>query len=177
IGALSHHAGLAHALAGLLAAFPVHAARGQLYIPLEILARHGADRQGVKGPPATPQLLAALAELRARARRHLGAAQGLLPTAAPAASAAPVRRRPRHARALAGRARGADARPHGAARLRSIRAGCDRAVAATVAHLARGAAAAADLPLKRKSVAQVAAIGEDARHQGALVVACDQRLD
>jgi len=84
IGALSHHAGLAHALAGLLAAFPVHAARGQLYIPLEILARHGADRQGVKGPPATPQLLAALAELRARARRHLGAAQELLATAAPA---------------------------------------------------------------------------------------------
>src|SRR5262249_54914451 len=67
IGALSHHAGLAHALAGLLAAFPVHAARGQLYIPLEILARHGADRQGVKGPPATPQLLAARAECAARA--------------------------------------------------------------------------------------------------------------
>src|SRR5262249_60305817 len=73
IGALSRHAGLAHALAGLLAAFPVHAARGQLYIPLEILARHGADRQDAKGPSATPQLLAALAELRARGRHHLGA--------------------------------------------------------------------------------------------------------
>jgi phytoene synthase len=84
IGALSHHAGRAHALAGLLAAFPVHAARGQLYIPLEILARHGADRQEAKGPPATPQLLAGLAELRGRARRHLGAAQELLATAAPA---------------------------------------------------------------------------------------------
>jgi phytoene synthase len=84
IGALSHHAGLAHALAGLLAAFPIHAARGQLYIPLEILARHGGDRQDARGPPATPQLLAALAELRARARRHLCAAQELLATAAPA---------------------------------------------------------------------------------------------
>src|SRR5262245_31877001 len=60
IGALNHHAGLAHALAGLLAAFPIHVARGQLYIPLEILARHGADRQEAKGPLATPQLLAAL---------------------------------------------------------------------------------------------------------------------
>ena len=88
IGALSHHAGRAHALAGLLAAFPVHAARGQLYIPLEILARQGADRQEAKGPPATPQLLAALAELRARARRHLGAAQELLATAAPAVTPA-----------------------------------------------------------------------------------------
>src|SRR5262249_58669876 len=83
IGALSHHAALAHAVAGLLAAFPTHAARGQLYIPLEILARHGADRQDAKGPPATPQLLAAFAELRARARRHLCAAHELLATAAP----------------------------------------------------------------------------------------------
>jgi phytoene synthase len=84
IGALSHHAGLAHALAGLLAAFPIHAARGQLFVPLEMLARHGADRQGARGPPATPQLRAALAELRLRARHHLGAAQQLLATAVPA---------------------------------------------------------------------------------------------
>ncbi len=83
IGALSHHAGLAHALAGLLAAFPIHAARGQLFIPLEMLARH-ADRLDVKGGPATPQLRAALAELRLRARHHLGAAQRLLAAAAPA---------------------------------------------------------------------------------------------
>jgi len=83
IGALSHHAGLAHALAGLLAAFPIHAARGQLFIPLEMLARH-ADRLDVKGGPATPQLRAALAELRLRARHHLGAARQLLATAAPA---------------------------------------------------------------------------------------------
>jgi len=88
IGALSHHAGLAHALAGLLAAFPIHAARGQLFIPVEMLARHGAGRLDVKGGPATPQLLAALAELRARARHHLGAAQQLLATAAPAVVAA-----------------------------------------------------------------------------------------
>ena len=83
IGALSHHAGLAHALAGLLAAFPIHAARGQLFIPLEMLARH-ADRLDVKGGPATPQLRAALAELRLRARHHLGAAQQLLASVAPA---------------------------------------------------------------------------------------------
>ena len=82
IGALSLHAGLAHALAGLLAAFPIHAARGQLFIPLEILARHGADRLDVSGP-ATPQLRAALAELRLCARHHLGAARQLLATAAP----------------------------------------------------------------------------------------------
>src|SRR5262249_61492750 len=82
-GAWTPTAGLAHALAGLLAAFPIQAARGQLYIPLETLARHGGDRQDARGPPATPQLLAALAELRARARRHLCAAQELLATPAP----------------------------------------------------------------------------------------------
>ena len=83
-GGLTHHAGLAHAIAGLLAAFPIHAARGQLFVPLEILARHGATREHVAGRQATPQLRAALAELRAHGRRHLREAQRLL-AAAPAA--------------------------------------------------------------------------------------------
>ena len=81
IDALTRHAGLAHAVAGLLAAFPVHAARGQLFIPLDILARHGGAREHVVGWQATPQLHAALAELRGQARRHLNDAQRLLGTA------------------------------------------------------------------------------------------------
>ena len=88
IGALSHHAGLAHAFAGLLAAFPVHAARGKVFVPLDILARHGAAREDAVGGPATPQLHAALAELRLHALRHLRAAQELLDAAPPAAIAA-----------------------------------------------------------------------------------------
>ena len=83
-GALTRHAGLAHAIAGLLAAFAIHAARGQLFVPLDILARHGATREHVAGRQATPRLRAALAELRAHARQHLGEAQRLL-AAAPAA--------------------------------------------------------------------------------------------
>ncbi len=81
---LTHHAGLAHAFAGLLAAFPIHAARGQIFVPLEILARHGATREQVLGGQATPQLHEALAELRLHARRHLRAAQQLLAAAPPA---------------------------------------------------------------------------------------------
>ena len=81
---LSHHAGLAHTFAGLLAAFPIHAARGQIFLPLEILARHEATREQVLGGQATPHLHEALAELRLHARRHLRAAQQLL-AAAPAA--------------------------------------------------------------------------------------------
>ena len=81
---LSHHTGLAHAFAGLLAAFPIHAARGQIFLPLEILARHGATREQMLGGQATPHLHEALAELRLHARRHLRAAEQLL-AAAPAA--------------------------------------------------------------------------------------------
>jgi phytoene synthase len=79
--ALAHHAGVAHAIAGLLAAFPMHVARGQLYVPAEVLARHGTDRQGTASGKATPQLRGALAELRQHARRHLAAAHALYPAA------------------------------------------------------------------------------------------------
>jgi phytoene synthase len=84
VGALCHHAGVAHAIAGLLKAFPAHAARGQLFVPLEILERHGADRQDVARGQATPQLRAALGELRHRARGHLAAAGALIATVPPA---------------------------------------------------------------------------------------------
>src|SRR5271166_922037 len=49
IAELAHHAGIAHALAGLLNAFAIHARRGQLYVPLELLERHGSGRQDVLG--------------------------------------------------------------------------------------------------------------------------------
>ena len=83
IDALSHHAGLAHAIAGLLKAFPFHAARGQLFVPLELLERHGADRQDVRIGRATPQLRSALADLRDSARRHLRQAQDMARTVSP----------------------------------------------------------------------------------------------
>jgi 15-cis-phytoene synthase len=81
--ALAHHAGLAYALAGLLKAFPIHAARGQFYLPIELLQRHGARREEIANRQATPQLRAALADLRRAARMHLSAARPLLATAAP----------------------------------------------------------------------------------------------
>ena len=83
IDALSHHAGRAHAIAGLLKAFPFHAARGQLFVPLELLERHGADRQDVRIGRATPQLRSTLADLRDSARRHLRQAQDMARTVSP----------------------------------------------------------------------------------------------
>lgn len=85
IGALSHHAGLAQAFAGLLAAFPIHAARGKVFVPLDILTRHGAAWEDALSGKAMLQLHAALAELRLHARRHLRAAEQLLAAAPPAA--------------------------------------------------------------------------------------------
>ena len=83
IDALSHHAGRAQAIAGLLKAFPFHAARGQLFVPLEMLERHGADREDVRIGRATPQLRSALADLRDSARRHLRQAQDMARTVSP----------------------------------------------------------------------------------------------
>lgn len=85
IGGLSHHAGLAQAFAGLLAAFPFHAARGKMFVPLDILTRHGVAWEDALSGKAMPQLHAALAELRLHARRHLRAAEQLLASAPPAA--------------------------------------------------------------------------------------------
>ena len=80
------HAGVAYALAGLLRAFPWHARRGQVYLPKEIMERHGVVREDIVTGRGGPGLLAALADLRAVARRHLDLARPLM-----AAVPAPVR--------------------------------------------------------------------------------------
>jgi phytoene synthase len=81
-------AGIAYAVAGLLRAFPQHAARGQIYVPSEILDRHGAAVNDIFAGRPSPGLDRALAELRAVARRHLADAQqrlrALPPQALPA---------------------------------------------------------------------------------------------
>jgi phytoene synthase len=72
------HAGRAHAFTGLLRAFALHASRGQLYVPIDLLGRHGATHAGAVSGTATPELLAALTEMRAIVRGHLDATGGLL---------------------------------------------------------------------------------------------------
>jgi 15-cis-phytoene synthase len=85
---LTRHAGIAYAMAGLLRALPIHAARGQLYLPADLMERHGAQSIDVFAGRATTELRAVLAELRLVARHHLGAARDLLndmvPQVAPA---------------------------------------------------------------------------------------------
>lgn len=68
------HAGVAYGLVDILGAMGEQAARGQCYVPRDILARHGALPEAVAGGLASPALEGALAELRARARHHEAAA-------------------------------------------------------------------------------------------------------
>jgi phytoene synthase len=79
------HAGLGHAITGLLQAFPIHAARGQLFLPVEVLERHGVQRQDFATKQATAQLRAVFAEMRQQARQHLAQA-GRLAEGIPAAA-------------------------------------------------------------------------------------------
>jgi phytoene synthase len=78
-GGLVRDAGIAYALAGLLRAFPLHAARRQLYVPLEVLDRHRARPEDVFAGRATTELRAALAEVRLRVRRQLDQTDEQLP--------------------------------------------------------------------------------------------------
>lgn len=83
VDAVAHHAGVAYGLAMLMRALPAHAARGQVYLPADLLARHGVDRGDILAGRATPALAAALAEMRARARQALAATRDLIGTISP----------------------------------------------------------------------------------------------
>ena len=76
--AVATPAGIASGLAEILRAFPIHVARRQLYLPTEILERHQVRLHDVFAGRSSPGLVAAFAELRDIARRHLAkAGQGL----------------------------------------------------------------------------------------------------
>jgi len=82
------HAGVAYAITGLLRAFPLHARQGQLYMPADILARHGVVRDDIVTGRGGPGLKGALADMRAIARRHLDQTRKLRATVPPAAEPA-----------------------------------------------------------------------------------------
>ena len=78
--AVATSAGIAYAIAGLIRAFPLHAARRQLYVPLELIERQGVEPQDIFAGRSSKNLRAALAELQAVARRHLLAAHQQIAT-------------------------------------------------------------------------------------------------
>ena len=81
VDGLAHHAGIAYAFAEQLRLFPRHAARRQLFVPLDILQRYQAQAEDLFGGRTTLPLRAALAEMRLHIRGHLTEANDLLATA------------------------------------------------------------------------------------------------
>jgi phytoene synthase len=76
-------AGIVYAIAGVLHGFARHASRRQLYVPLDLLNRHRVDRGEIFAGQASAPLFAALADMRALARRHLATGQAKLKSAPP----------------------------------------------------------------------------------------------
>ena len=77
---VANPAGIAYAIAGLIRAFPLHAARRQLYVPLEVLERHGIEPQDLFAGKSSKNLRAVFADLQDVARRHLVAAHQQIAT-------------------------------------------------------------------------------------------------
>ncbi len=68
------HAGIAYALAGLLRSVPFHAACRKLYMPLDMLAAAGIDREAVFSGSNSGVLGPVLRRLGVRAKEHLARA-------------------------------------------------------------------------------------------------------
>jgi phytoene synthase len=71
LDAVTQPAGIAYALANVLQAFPVHARRGQLFVPIEMLSSHGVSPQDIFAGRSSAGLNDVFAELRNLARQHL----------------------------------------------------------------------------------------------------------
>jgi 15-cis-phytoene synthase len=88
MAAAAGHAGLAYGITGLMRAIPMHASRGQIYLPVDLLSRHHADLEAFLSGNATPGLLNALTELRDKTRQHFAEVDRLLPQLSPEVQAA-----------------------------------------------------------------------------------------
>jgi 15-cis-phytoene synthase len=76
--AAAEPAGIAYGLTALMRAFPVHAARRQLYLPAELLERHSVRVNDIFAGRSSDGLRAAFAELRGLVRRNLDLARARL---------------------------------------------------------------------------------------------------
>jgi phytoene synthase len=76
---LTRHAGLAYGITRVIAAFGRDASQRQLFVPRDLLERHGCDLEQVFAGQDSQQLHAALGELAEDARSHLDTALALLP--------------------------------------------------------------------------------------------------
>jgi phytoene synthase len=76
-------ASIVYTISAILRSVGLHAMRRQLYVPLDVLDRHGVKPEEIFAAQVSAPLLAALAEMRALARKHLAVAQAKLLAAPP----------------------------------------------------------------------------------------------
>ena len=75
---LARHAGLAQGIVQVMASLPLDASQRRLFVPQQMLARHGCDPDDVFAGKQTPKLREALDDVFAEARVHLNTAYALL---------------------------------------------------------------------------------------------------
>lgn len=80
---VGRHAGLAQGMIQVMASLPLDASQQRLFVPLQILGKHGCAAEDVFAGKETPKLRAALDELLGEARGHLDTALNALPAIAP----------------------------------------------------------------------------------------------
>jgi len=74
----AEYAGIAWCVTRLLRSFARDASRRQIYVPIEILERHGGRADYILAGQTTTEMQAALGDLREEARRHVAAFEQLL---------------------------------------------------------------------------------------------------
>jgi phytoene synthase len=74
---LARHAGIAHALTGLLRSIPFHAARRKVYLPADLLAGAGTSRDDILATHSGKKLGPVIARIADTARAHLISARTL----------------------------------------------------------------------------------------------------
>jgi len=74
---IAGHSGVACALASIIEALPIHSARGQCYLPADLVGAHDVDCNGVLAGKSSPALLEVLGELKSIAHNHVEAVRAL----------------------------------------------------------------------------------------------------
>lgn len=80
---LARHAGLAQGIVQAMVSLPFDASRRRLFVPQQVLAKHGCDPEDVFAGKETPKLREALDEVLNEARTHMNAAYALLASVTP----------------------------------------------------------------------------------------------
>ena len=80
---VARHAGLAQGIVLVTASLPLDASQRRLFVPQQVLAKHGCDPEEVFSGKQTPKLREALDDVLGEANTHLNTAYTLLASVAP----------------------------------------------------------------------------------------------